>query len=100
MLLKNTIPEQSVRLHNGEDWSRKAKIFENHKSDRSYLLEKDKGTIIRRNRRHMMRMKEKFECSPPEDLVFDIPEIENNVIEMKQQRTILLKMTQIRNKLL
>ena len=28
-----------------------------------------------------MPMKEKFECSPPEDLVFDIPETENNAIE-------------------
>ena len=66
------------RLHNGEDWSRKAKIVENHKSDRSHLLETDKGTT---NRRHMMPMKEKFECSPLEDLVFDIPETENNAIE-------------------
>ena len=55
-------PGQTVRLHNGKDWSRKAKIIDNHKNDRSYVLETDKGTTIRRNRRHMMLMKEEFEC--------------------------------------
>eukprot|EP00112_Aurelia_sp_Birch-Aquarium-sp1_P023106 Seg6752.2 transcript_id=Seg6752.2/GoldUCD/mRNA.D3Y31 product="hypothetical protein" protein_id=Seg6752.2/GoldUCD/D3Y31 len=74
-------PGQTVRLHDGKDWSRKAKIIDNHENDISYVLETEKGTTVRRNRKHMMPMKEKFECSPPEDLIFDIPETENNAIE-------------------
>ena len=39
-------PGQSFRFHNGEDWSRRAKILENYKNDRSYVLETDQGTTI------------------------------------------------------
>ena len=76
----------TVRVHNGVDWSRKAKIVENHKNDTSYAIETEKGTLIRRNQKHLMPTKENFEHSPPEDLAFgvptsEVPTTEKNLLE-------------------
>ena len=46
---------QSVRVHNKSDWSRKGTVIDKGPQPRSYLLATGKGTIIRRNRRDLLR---------------------------------------------
>ena len=78
-LLKDIIPQQkisvlnpgeAVRVHIGEDWSRKEKVVENCIDAISYVLETDKRTLIWRSHRHLLPAKEHFDCSPPDGVTF------------------------------
>ena len=43
-----------VRIHDGESWSIKGKVSKISEHPRSYLIKTNKGTILRRNRRHIL----------------------------------------------
>ena len=49
---------QSARIHNKSDWSRKGIVIDKSPQPRSYLLATDKGTIITRNQRDLLRRAE------------------------------------------
>uniref|UniRef100_A0A3Q3JIL2 Gypsy retrotransposon integrase-like protein 1 n=1 Tax=Monopterus albus TaxID=43700 RepID=A0A3Q3JIL2_MONAL len=57
-----------VKLDGGKDWKTPAKVISRSKESRSYLVEMDNGTMLRRNRRHLQA----------------VPEI-NNPTEQQQQ---------------
>ena len=44
-------------------WGRKGKVIEKCPQPRSYKIQADKGTIIRRNRRHLLHTKDSEPCS-------------------------------------
>ena len=59
---------QSVRVHYKSDWSRKGIVIDKAPQPRSYLLATDKGTIIRRNRRDLLRTTEHVNPHSDDDL--------------------------------
>ena len=60
-LLPNLQPEDSVRFHDGNSWSRRAKVVAEAPEPRSYIIKTDKHTTIRRNRRHLLKTNEQFD---------------------------------------
>ena len=62
----NNLPDlqknDEVRLHDGHSWGTKGKVVEPLKDfPRSYIVETDKGKILRRNRKHILLKKEENE---------------------------------------
>ena len=53
-------PGDVVRYRKNKTWGRMGKVIGKSSQPRSYKIETDKGTIIRRNRRHLLLTKEKF----------------------------------------
>ena len=50
-----------IRFRKNGKWARKGKIIGKSSQPRSYKILTDKGTVIRRNRRHLLQTKETFE---------------------------------------
>ena len=46
-----------VRIHNGKSWKIKGTVIDISKHPRSYIIQTDKGTILRRNRKHILLLK-------------------------------------------
>ena len=68
----------TVRLHTGRSWSTKARIIDNDKNGpRSYNVETENGTVLKRNRRDLMRTKETFYPSPDYDQL-ELPQVVSN----------------------
>ena len=65
----------TVRIHTGRSWSTKAKVVDcdNKNGPRSYIVETENGSVLRRNRRDLLRTKETFDPSHDYDQL-DIPE--------------------------
>lgn len=53
-------PGDSVRIHNGTHWTRTGKVIDCTQEPRLYLLRTDKNTVIRRNRRQLLKTAETF----------------------------------------
>ena len=51
---------QSIRTHQDKSWSRKGIMIESGTPRRSYKILPDKNTLIRRNRRHILKSNEIF----------------------------------------
>ena len=54
-------PGDHVRLRDGKNWSRMGKVVETDKNPRSYHVRTDADNVLRRNRRHLIKVKQ----SPP-----------------------------------
>ena len=63
-------PHDTVRIQNGTSWHEKGKVIEPlEQPPRSYTVETENGSILRRNRRDLMITKEKFTPSPDTDIM-------------------------------
>ena len=64
----------TVRIHEKKSWPTKAKVIEKAASPRSYNVQTENGTLLRRNRRDLLHTKEPFTLQPSEiDLPFNEP---------------------------
>ena len=61
-------PGDNVRFHDGNSWARRATVVSQCKEPRSYRIRTDKDTIIRRNRRHLLKTTEQFNLSDNSDV--------------------------------
>ena len=57
-------PNVTVRVRPNNNWSRKVKIISKCEQPRSYNVLTEKGTTLRRNRRHPLKTDEQFEVQP------------------------------------
>lgn len=60
-------PGDNVRFHDGNSWSRRAKVVKEAPEPRSYFIKTDKQTTVRRNRRHLLKTNEKFDLDDSSD---------------------------------
>lgn len=60
-------PGDSVRVLSDNKWKMKGRVLEKLIYPRSYLVETEKGTKIRRNRRHLLKTKENIHIQPEYD---------------------------------
>ena len=61
-------PGDNVRVRHKEQWI-PARVIANHSAPRSYIVETENGSTLRRNRRHLLRTQEP--ASPPIDNDYD-----------------------------
>ena len=54
------LPEETVRIRQNNNWSQKGKVIQKSTQPRSYDVITDKGTVLRRNRRHLLKTRESF----------------------------------------
>ncbi|CAB4031587.1 Retrotransposable element Tf2 type 1, partial [Paramuricea clavata] len=64
---------QSVQVSDGKSWHVKGKVMERVEQPRSYAVETEKGTIIRRNRRDLLSTPERFDLRDAVDDEMEIP---------------------------
>ena len=57
-----------IRYRKDRSWSRKGKVIRKSTQPRSYKIMTDKGTVIRRNRQHLLLTREAFEESGTTDV--------------------------------
>ena len=63
-------PHDTFRIQNGTSWHEKGKVIEPlEQPPRSYTVETENGSILRRNRRDLMITKEKFTPSPDTEIM-------------------------------
>ena len=69
------IPNRAtVMIHEKKSWPTKAKVIKKAASPRSYNVQTENGTLLRRNRRDLLHTKEPFTLQPSEiDLPFNEP---------------------------
>ena len=67
-------PGDPVRVHykNSHKWEVKGKVVEKLPQPRSYLVETERGTKVRRNRRHLLKTNENVDLVPEDDIYEDI----------------------------
>ena len=51
-------PGDDVRLRDGRNWSRKGKVVVSDQNPRSYHVRTEAGNVLRRNRRHLIKIKQ------------------------------------------
>ena len=57
-------PGDHVRLRDGKTWSRKGKVVEPDQNPRSYHIRTDADNVLRRNRRHLIKIKQAAPSKP------------------------------------
>ena len=73
------LPGDIVRFRKNGTWSRKGRVIGKTSQPRSYKIETDKGTIVRRNRRHLLLTREKFELnSSDNESMLSLTDVEEN----------------------
>ena len=71
-----------MRIHEGKTWSRLGVIVGIHEDPRSYIVRTDKGTVIRRNRRDLLKIPNNGKTVIKQDAYPDIEtsvEVRNNI---------------------
>ena len=68
--IKPINPGTTVRLRTDKqkDWTEKGVIVEKTSKPRSYMVQNSKGNIVRRNRKHLLPTKERFEVQIEDEL--------------------------------
>ena len=61
------LPNVTVRVRHNNNWSRKGKIISKCEQPRHYNVLTEKGTTLRRNRRHLLKTDEQFKVKPEID---------------------------------
>jgi len=67
----------SVRFRQGDLWSRQGKVVNIRPEQRSYDIKTDKDTMLRRNRRHLLKTNEDFSPKCVEEYYEQHPVIEH-----------------------
>ena len=61
------LPEETVRIRQNSNWSQKGKVIQKSTQPRSYDVITDKGTVLRRNRHHLLKTRESSTTQPEMD---------------------------------
>ena len=89
-------PGDNVRLRDGRNWSREGTVVVTDQNPRSYHVRTETGNVLRRNRRHLIKIKQAPPSKPskPSSATADLPPINSPTTRTTRYGRHLIKIKQ------